>query len=60
MLRLVDVKALYFLDLTNNQTTSVPNAIGQLKKLHTLNLKNNKIEELPQEIGDLKNLGMLY
>jgi leucine-rich repeat protein SHOC2 len=52
------MKALCFLDLINNQITSVPNAIGQLKKLHTLYLKKIKIEELLQEIGDLKNLEM--
>ena len=37
-------------DLINNNLTSLPQEIGQLKNLQKLNLASNELEMLPSEI----------
>ena len=51
---------LLYLDLMDNQLTSVPASIGNLEKLIHLNLTSNNIKKLPDEIGSCKSLRALY
>jgi internalin A len=49
-----------FLDLSNQELTSIPAEIGNLTNLNTLYLKSNQLKYLPPEIGNLANLNTLY
>ncbi|ENO70449.1 leucine rich repeat protein [Leptospira interrogans serovar Valbuzzi str. Valbuzzi] len=44
------------MNLWNNQLTTLPKEIWQLKNLQVLNLVDNQLTALPQEIGQLQNL----
>lgn len=46
--------------LDNNQLTSLPQWIGQLKKLKILSLRNNHFKQLNFEINNCENLEQLY
>ncbi|EMK23721.1 leucine-rich repeat domain-containing protein [Leptospira kirschneri] len=48
------------LNLWNNQLTTLPKEIGQLKNLQRLELNNNQLTTLSKGIGQLKNLKKLY
>ena len=47
------------LHLDNNNLSSLPKEIGNLKNLETLHLDRNSVTSLPKEIGNLKNLEYL-
>jgi Leucine-rich repeat (LRR) protein len=53
------LQSLKWLDLQNNQITSVPDSIGQLQKLEYLYLHNNQLTALPDSIGQLQSLKRL-
>jgi Leucine-rich repeat (LRR) protein len=44
------------LDLFNNQLTSLPESIGNLRELRKLELRFNQLTVLPPEIGNLRSL----
>ncbi|HRN78018.1 MAG TPA: leucine-rich repeat domain-containing protein [Candidatus Dependentiae bacterium] len=48
------------LNLSGNQITTIPDAIGNLANLKALNLNNNQIPTIPDAIGNLTNLESLY
>ncbi|XP_060613427.2 E3 ubiquitin-protein ligase LRSAM1 isoform X1 [Anolis sagrei] len=56
LLSLITVKVL---DLHDNQMTSLPADIGQLKSLQVLNVEKNLLKVLPDSIGDLDQLQTL-
>nr|XP_016854214.1 PREDICTED: E3 ubiquitin-protein ligase LRSAM1 [Anolis carolinensis] len=56
LLSLITVKVL---DLHDNQMTSLPADIGQLKSLQVLNVEKNLLKVLPDSIGDLAQLQTL-
>jgi len=47
------------LDLSNNQITELPAAIGLFKNLLSLRLRNNKLSGLPDELENLTHLRIL-
>lgn len=51
--------SLEILDLSNNQLTSIPDEIKQLKKLKILFASNNQFETLPASLGQCENLEMI-
>lgn len=51
--------SLEILDLSNNQLTSIPYEITQLKKLKILFASNNLFETLPASLGQCENLEMI-
>ncbi|ORX64928.1 L domain-like protein [Anaeromyces robustus] len=51
---------LVYLRLVCENTTSLPNNIGNLKKLKELSLYGNPIKTIPDTIGDLESLEDLY
>ncbi|CAH8576252.1 unnamed protein product [Schistosoma margrebowiei] len=51
---------LRWLDLRDNNLTSIPPEIKHLEELQTLLLDNNKIKILPPELGLLKKLSVLH
>ena len=51
--------ALRWLNLSDNQLTSVPAEIGQLTSLEELYLDDNKLTSVPAEIGQLASLQLL-
>lgn len=53
------LKALEWLDLSNNNFTGVPAEVGQLSELRYLDLSGNDLTGLPYELGNLKNLEVL-
>ena len=48
------------LDLSANQLTALPDAIGQLQNLTILHLSDNQLTALPDAIAQLQNLTTLY
>ena len=50
---------LEILDLSNNQLTSIPDEIKQLKKLKIIFASNNLFETLPESLGQCENLEMV-
>ena len=44
------------LDLSNNQLTTLPEAIAQLSNLNVLYLGNNQLTRLPEAIAQLSHL----
>jgi hypothetical protein len=50
---------LEILDLSNNQLTSIPDEIKQLKKLKIIFASNNHFETLPESLGQCENLEMV-
>nr|XP_060613427.1 E3 ubiquitin-protein ligase LRSAM1 isoform X2 [Anolis sagrei ordinatus] len=56
LLSLITVKVL---DLHDNQMTSLPADIGQLKSLQVLNVEKNLLKVLPDSLGDLDQLQTL-
>ena len=55
----MEIKELKVLNLSNNNLTSLPKEIGNLKQLLQLFLYDNKLTSLPKEIGDLNQLEVL-
>jgi Leucine-rich repeat (LRR) protein len=55
-IKYIEFPNIYTLDLTDNQLTSLPESIGQLKNLIYLDLSCNQLTSLPESIGQLKNL----
>ncbi len=53
-------KNLTTLHLSDNQLSTLPPEIGELKNLKELNLGSNKLSTLPPEIGEFKNLTTLH
>jgi protein kinase-like protein/Leucine Rich Repeat (LRR) protein len=51
--------SLEILDLSNNQLTSLPLELAQLKKLKILFASNNQFEVLPEVLGQLPHLEMV-
>ena len=47
------------LNLSNNQLTTLPEAIAQLSNLSLLDLSNNQLTRLPEAIAQLSNLRLL-
>ena len=56
---IVRLTALRWLNLSNNQLTTVPAEIGQLTLLWELNLGGNQLTSVPAEIGQLTSLTRL-
>ena len=50
----------FYLDLSDENLTSLPAEIGKLKNLMHLDLCFNKLTSLPAEIGKLEKLKSLY
>jgi Leucine-rich repeat (LRR) protein len=48
------------LDLSNNQLTSIPAALGNLTHLTKIILWRNQLTEIPEALGNLTNLTHLY
>lgn len=44
------------LDLSNNNLTTLPSSIGDMRNLRKLILRNNKLNTLPATISACKNL----
>ncbi|XP_071981442.1 E3 ubiquitin-protein ligase LRSAM1 isoform X2 [Engystomops pustulosus] len=57
--QILDLATLKVLDLHDNQITSLPADIGQLKSLRVLNVERNVLRALPDSIGDLVQLQTL-
>jgi hypothetical protein len=53
-------RPLTILDLSRNQLTEVPAALGKLINLTWLDLSHNQLTSLPAELGSLTNLTELY
>jgi len=51
--------SLEILDLSNNQLSTLPEEVVQLKKLRIIFASNNKFEKLPQVLGRCENLEMI-
>ncbi|MDR9830484.1 leucine-rich repeat-containing protein kinase family protein [Vibrio sp. FNV 38] len=51
--------SLEILDLTDNQLTTLPDEIKQLRKLKILFASNNQFEVLPEVLGECENLEMI-
>ncbi|XP_073496666.1 E3 ubiquitin-protein ligase LRSAM1 isoform X2 [Phyllobates terribilis] len=58
-IQILDLATLKVLDLHDNQITSIPADIGQLKSLRVLNMERNVLRSLPDSIGDLVQLQTL-
>ncbi|XP_069799020.1 E3 ubiquitin-protein ligase LRSAM1 isoform X2 [Dendropsophus ebraccatus] len=56
---ILDLATLKVLDLHDNQISSLPADIGQLKSLRVLNVERNAVRSLPDSIGDLVQLQTL-
>ena len=50
---------LEILDLSNNQLSTLPDALKQLKKLKIIFASNNHFETLPESLGQCENLEMV-
>jgi tRNA A-37 threonylcarbamoyl transferase component Bud32 len=50
---------LEILDLSNNQLSSLPKEVAQLKKLKIIFASNNNFETLPEVLGECENLEMV-
>ncbi|XP_056394973.1 E3 ubiquitin-protein ligase LRSAM1 isoform X2 [Hyla sarda] len=57
--QILDLATLKVLDLHDNQISSLPADIGQLKSLRVLNVERNILRSLPDSIGDLVQLQTL-
>ena len=51
-----ELSELIFLDLGENEITSLPNSIGELDKLEVLALPFNSLTELPESVGEMESL----
>lgn len=51
---------LNYLDLYDNNITSIPSSIGELSNLSSLELSDNNISSLPETLGNLTQLNELY
>jgi Leucine-rich repeat (LRR) protein len=49
-----------FLDLSELELSTLPEALGQLTNLQKLNLSGNQLTTLPESLGQLTNLQLLY
>ena len=49
-----------YLNITDNQLSTLPESIGNLTSLIELRLYNNQLKNLPDTIGNLKNLRELH
>ncbi|CAJ0968509.1 unnamed protein product [Ranitomeya imitator] len=58
-IQILDLATLKVLDLHDNQITSIPADIGQLKSLRVLNVERNVLRSLPDSIGNLIQLQTL-
>ncbi|XP_077140045.1 E3 ubiquitin-protein ligase LRSAM1 isoform X2 [Ranitomeya variabilis] len=58
-IQILDLATLKVLDLHDNQITSIPADIGQLKSLRVLNVERNVLRFLPDSIGNLIQLQTL-
>jgi len=54
-----DEKYVEYLDLSNNNLSSLPACVSHLKKLKTLNVSYNSLKVIPHEITQLKALEVL-
>ncbi|RIA95975.1 hypothetical protein C1645_872360 [Glomus cerebriforme] len=54
--RIIEFSALAFIDLHNNQLSTLPDEFGQLQNLGILNLSNNKFSKLPNCLTYLQSL----
>ena len=55
-LRIFEIAALNFLEISNVDLRQIPEEIGNLGSMINLGLQQNKITEVPESIGKLKNL----
>ena len=46
-------------DMSNNELTTLPKAIGYLCKIIKLNVANNQLQSLPAEIGTMNGINRL-
>jgi len=54
------MRALRFLDLSDNLITKIPDNISQLNNLESLVLVYNRIDRLPDSVCDMVNLHVLW
>ena len=57
--KIVLLKGLQTLTITNTYLTSLPSEIGNLKELHKLDCSNNLLASLPSSVGNLSSLEFL-
>ena len=50
------MKDLEILDLSNNNLSSIPSTIGEMKRLRKIILRNNKLSTLPASLANCTNL----
>jgi len=55
-----NLQNLLYLNLYNNQLSSLPESFGNLQNLLYLNLYNNQLSSLPESFGNLQNLSELH
>jgi len=54
------VHSFFWLDLDDNQLTTLPPEIGRLSRLRRLDLRGNPLIALPSEVGQIPGLQEFY